>query len=737
MSDEKKEQLESQSSAGRPSLDGSLSVNRFGETIAFGSPSESTAESMPNAIQPEVGTVVGRYEIREILGHGSFGSVYRAYDSQLDRQVAIKVPRISAEQKTLEEIQVNFLQEARQVAQITHPNIVTVFDVGVENGICHIVSDFLDGLDLNHWLEENPPSWKETARIIAALSDALAAAHARNIIHRDVKPANIIMTQRAEGWAPILVDFGLAVSDSARAQRGQVTGTPNYLSPEQARGEGHRIDGRTDIHALGTVLYLALSRRLPFQADTIKELLRAIIEDQPRPPRQFVHGLPREIERICLKAMAKQLSDRYTTAGDLAADLRALLKQTEASQSTALATTRDPSSARTDVQILIADDEVLSRFKLENDLNKWGHQVTVAEDGEQAWRLFQQHEYSIVITDWMMPNVDGLELVRRIRASDQADYVYVIMLTAKAEKHDIVVGMGAGADDFLAKPFHRDELQVRLRAGMRITQLNRELNEINQNLQQSQQAAAQIQRSILPVSMPEVAGVDFAWGHIRGVELGGDMLNIVTLDDQHIGLYLLDVAGNGVPAALLATTLSRIMAPGSDPNSLLMEQTDDRADLQIRDPAAVASELNKRFADTLESNQFFTLVYGILDIEECKFCFTSAGHPPILHQRAGDAPAMLDISEFPIGMAPADVKFRQQSVDLSAGDRLVMISDGLTDALNESGEVFGAAKFLECIGRRDNTPLQETIDGILEDVNRWRGESSGQDDVSMLALSVI
>src|SRR5262249_40118956 len=148
-----------------------------------------------------------------------------------------------------------------------------------------------------------------------------------------VKPANVIMTERADGFAPVLVDFGLALSESfpatMLAESGCITGTPNYMSPEQARGEGNRIDGRTDIYALGVILYRLVSGGLPFTAPSAHELLQAVIAHEPRPPRQFVRGLPRELERICLKAMAKNLAGRYTTASDLADDLRALVREHE------------------------------------------------------------------------------------------------------------------------------------------------------------------------------------------------------------------------------------------------------------------------------------------------------------------------------------------------------------------------------------------------------------------------
>lgn len=714
-------------------LDAQFVVNQFGETVSHLSSYDSTTPK-GERIAPEVRTSIGRYEIRGLLGRGGFGAVYHGYDPHLDREVAIKVPLLESK----EELQKLFMQEAKQLAQLTHPSLVTVHDSGIDDGNCYIVSEYLSGEDLNHWMQTHKPSWQEAVAIVASILDALATAHARSTIHRDVKPANIIMTERDEGFVPVLVDFGLAVSEAtketAAGQRGKIAGTPNYMSPEQALGQGHRIDGRTDIYAAGVVLYRMLSGQLPFRAPSVSDLLQVVIKDEPQPPRQFVRAIPRELERICLKAMAKQINDRYTTAADMAEELRALLAQhAEAAKQQRQVKPKDQPATREATKILIADDHELSRFKLQNDLEKWGHDVTAAEDGEQAWELFQKGEFAIVITDWMMPKMDGLELVRHIRGTQLADYVYVIMLTAKAEKHDIVAGMGAGADDFLTKPFHRDELQVRLRAGTRITNLNRELNETNRRLKRSQEAAAQIQQSFLPNAKPEVAGYRFSWEHRSCGELGGDMLNVIQLDDHHVGLYVLDVTGEGVPAALLATTLSRVMSPVSDPQSLLGERADGTC--RVLSPAEVARKLNQQFG-TQETKQFFTLTYGVLNTESREFRFTSAGHTPLLHQRAGGSPAMLDVPGFPIGMAPDSDDFGEQVISLESGDRLFVYSDGLTDTMSADGEVFGAAQLLEVAARSGSASLDEAVQCVATELDEFRGQAQAKDDVSLLAVEV-
>jgi serine/threonine protein kinase/predicted ATPase len=265
----------------------------------------------------------GRYQVSRALGSGGFGAVYLGHDSQLDRPVAIKV--LHASSATSQPEGERFLQEARRLAQLRHPGIVAVHDVGVHEGQLYIVSDYLDGPDLGQWLKSNRPAWPEAIRIAAVVADALAHAHARLIVHRDVKPSNILLTADR---APVLVDFGLALDEVGAGgdEKGLVSGTPWYMSPEQAEGTAHRIDGRTDVYSLGVVLYELLTGRVPFRATAFPELLRQVRDDEPQPPRQLVGDIPPGLERACLKALAKRQQDRYTTAADFADDLRRVLQ---------------------------------------------------------------------------------------------------------------------------------------------------------------------------------------------------------------------------------------------------------------------------------------------------------------------------------------------------------------------------------------------------------------------------
>ncbi len=398
------------------------------------------------------------------------------------------------------------------------------------------------------------------------------------------------------------------------------------------------------------------------------------------------------------------------------------------------------------MHVLLVDDETISRNLLQFQLEQWGHVVQSASDGATAWELLQTNDFQIVITDWIMPGMTGLDLLRKIRTTHRDSYIYVIVLTSMTATNALVTGMTTGADDFLTKPLDPHELQARLHPSLRIIDLerrlaernrelesrNKQLSETNAKTKRDLDAAAQIQQAFLPRNAQDIPNVRTAWRYSPCHELGGDMLNVLRLDERHVGVYVLDVSGHGVQASLLAVAACRHLSSHKDASSALWKRRDGSAEYSLLSPAAAVARLNSQFVAQSLGDQYFTLVYGILDQTSGEFRYAIAGHPAPIHVPASGPSVSLPGDGLPIGIVETD--FEEHLLQLRPGDRLFFYSDGVTESMNVNYELFGNSRLMQTLRITPYRYLDATLTETLGDIEAWRGEAPIHDDISMLAL---
>jgi sigma-B regulation protein RsbU (phosphoserine phosphatase) len=393
------------------------------------------------------------------------------------------------------------------------------------------------------------------------------------------------------------------------------------------------------------------------------------------------------------------------------------------------------------MRILIADDDPVSRHLLQRTLEGWNYAVTAVDNGNAAWEAICGGEFHRVILDWVMPGVDGPELVRRIRARPLSGYVYTILLAASNDHDEFVEGLSAGADDFMVKPLHREELWARMRTGERILALeetlrdqNRRLEERNREMEADLRMACEVQQALLPQGYPsfprglppERSRLRFFDRYRPNGAVGGDFFDVIPLSDSRAGVLICDVIGHGVRAALgtamIRALLENFRRLADEPSHFLEEM--NRELLAILGQASVPVNLSA--------------FYGMIDLDAWQLHYASAAHPaPVLAR--GEQAQLLPPPGGQVG-PPLGVRehsmYPHASMNLCTGDRLVFYTDGLIEAINPSEEAFGAERLCEAIKQRQSMGCGRMFDEILSEVTRFTQGRGLDDDVCLVGADV-
>ena len=399
------------------------------------------------------------------------------------------------------------------------------------------------------------------------------------------------------------------------------------------------------------------------------------------------------------------------------------------------------------MKVLVVDDALDIQIYLGELLKKWGFQVVFANDGLEACERLKKESIKLVISDWVMPHMSGVELCRSIRSAPRPHYVYVILLTGRNADNDLLEGMAAGADEFLTKPFNADELHARIKAAQRVlhleqsleqrnsalTHANRELQKSHNTIRRDLEAAAVMQRSMLPETGC-AQGLNLQSLFCPAAVVAGDIFSYLKLDDSHMAFYHIDVAGHGVRSAMLSFTLGKVLSSSVEEGSPVKQPDPDHPGADcITPPAAVVAELNRRFQDKDEAIPYFTMIYGVINTATGHVRMCQAGHPNPFRISPDGSVESLGKGGFPVGLLP-NAQYENIEFKLYPGDRLFCYSDGISECMNAEEQQFSTERLINHLLQSCLRPLQETLVSLRTSLQDWRCGEPFEDDVSLIAI---
>lgn len=383
--------------------------------------------------------------------------------------------------------------------------------------------------------------------------------------------------------------------------------------------------------------------------------------------------------------------------------------------------------------ILAVDDDITTLELIKAVLPADDFSVTAFTNPVDALDNLKKNSYDLILSDYFMPQMDGREFLDELRKRG-IDLPF-IFLTANTDVRQAIELIKAGADDYICKPFQASELIFRIEKTIKEKKNQRTIELFNARIVKDLESAALLQRALLPQPLAGIDNMTFDWIFNPCNEIGGDIFNIFKLDNDHLGIFSIDVSGHGVAAALFSFALAKILSPLPDQSSLVREYTETRHHIMIVPPGEVAGHLNNRFPLDSVTEQYFTLLYGILDIKSLEFRYVSAGHPAIIHHAYKAFPRIIHRVSPAIGFIHG-FEYQEHSIYLKSGERLYLYTDGIIETCNSEDQPFGEKGLADVLAGGGDPTLKETLQSSIGALNHWRGRAEAVDDISILGIEI-
>ncbi|MBW6416268.1 SpoIIE family protein phosphatase [Celeribacter sp. PS-C1] len=396
--------------------------------------------------------------------------------------------------------------------------------------------------------------------------------------------------------------------------------------------------------------------------------------------------------------------------------------------------------------VLVVDDSRAQRRILSSYLGRWGYMVFEAATGEEAMEICRSESIDLVVSDWMMPGMSGLEFCQEFRQLEREYYGYFILLTSKSDKAEVAQGLDIGADDFLTKPVAGDELLARIRAGERILRMERELTEKNRlvsstlteiselydSLDRDLVEARKLQQSLVRERFRDFSSAQVSLLLRPSGHVGGDLVGFIPINEHQFGIFSIDVSGHGIASALMTARLAAYLTGSTAEQNLAIQVGEDGGHLP-RSPSEVAANLNRLMLEEMETDLYFTMILGHFNRMTGDFVMTQCGHPNPIRQSSKGVATYFGSGGLPVGLLPF-AEFQDVHITLAPGERILVFSDGVTECPDGGDGMLGEEGLIEMCHKISTETGNGFFDTFLWDLNNFNKDKDFPDDISAILL---